>query len=310
MVHLLSIFSVDFHLIFLTIHTRLHEPHAPNSKIKKSKTNVEYINKHCQFLNGPKNRVLELNCTWNDWLTWTSSWRCYWRKARTPRLRLVLYVQLQLSQCSGGLLLRVSLQLPQCNVADILQSTSVSTCLSSFVYFQYNGNKIKRDNLCTICVFPPKVIKRRWSCGWLGGRVAAPLGSQSVTPICVPPTRSHLLAHPHLLNWYIIHPPLLPSRPKFYIATNNNEEIGPKIKFGHNFWLEGPIDTRSTRLNCILQDLFRDTPLGHSWRAQICAKNAYLAYLGAYLSEPNMVKWGVPEKILQNAVQTRWSLKH
>ena len=196
------------------------------------------------------------------------------------------------------------------NVADILQSTSVSTCLSSFVYFQYNGNKIKRDNLCTICVFPPKVIKRRWSCGWLGGRVAAPLGSQSVTPICVPPTRSHLLAHPHLLNWYIIHPPLLPSRPKFYIATNNNEEIGPKIKFGHNFWLEGPIDTRSTRLNCILQDLFRDTPLGHSWRAQICAKNAYLAYLGAYLSEPNMVKWGVPEKILQNAVQTRWSLKH
>ena len=83
---------------FLTIHTRLHEPHAPNSKIKKSKTNVEYINKHCQFLNGPKNRVLELNCTWNDWLTWTSSWRYYWRKARTPRLRLVLYVQLQLSQ--------------------------------------------------------------------------------------------------------------------------------------------------------------------------------------------------------------------
>ena len=100
MVHLLSIFSVDFYLIFLTIHTRLHEPHAPNSKIKKSKTNVEYINKHCQFLNGPKNRVLELNCTWNDWLTWTSSWRCNWRKARTPRLRLVLYVQLQLSQCT------------------------------------------------------------------------------------------------------------------------------------------------------------------------------------------------------------------
>ena len=30
--------------------------------------------------------------------------------------------------------------------------------------------------------------------------------------------------------------------------------------FGHNFWLWGPIDTGSTRLNCILQDLFRDTP--------------------------------------------------
>ena len=29
--------------------------------------------------------------------------------------------------------------------------------------------------------------------------------------------------------------------------------------------------------------------------------------MGAYLGAPNMVKWGVPEKILQNAVQTRWS---
>ena len=28
---------------------------------------------------------------------------------------------------------------------------------------------------------------------------------------------------------------------------------------------------------------------------------------GAYLSAPNMVKSGVPEKILQNATQTRWS---
>ena len=33
----------------------------------------------------------------------------------------------------------------------------------------------------------------------------------------------------------------------------------------------------------------------------------YLAYLGAYLGARNMVKWGVPEKILQNAVQTHWS---
>ena len=37
------------------------------------------------------------------------------------------------------------------------------------------------------------------------------------------------------------------------------------------------------------------------------AKYAKYAYLGAYLGAPNMVKWGVPEKILQNAVQTRWS---
>ena len=35
------------------------------------------------------------------------------------------------------------------------------------------------------------------------------------------------------------------------------------------------------------------------------AKYAKYAYLGAYLGRPpNMVKWGVPEKILQNAVKT------
>ena len=27
---------------------------------------------------------------------------------------------------------------------------------------------------------------------------------------------------------------------------------------------------------------------------------------GAYLSVLNMVEWGIPEKILQNAVQLRW----
>ena len=37
------------------------------------------------------------------------------------------------------------------------------------------------------------------------------------------------------------------------------------------------------------------------------AKYAKYAYLGAYLGARNMVKWGVPENILQNAVQTRWS---
>ena len=43
--------------------------------------------------------------------------------------------------------------------------------------------------------------------------------------------------------------------------------------FGHKFWLEGPIDKiliSPTRLNYILQDLFRDTPIDHIWRAQIC----------------------------------------
>ena len=39
----------------------------------------------------------------------------------------------------------------------------------------------------------------------------------------------------------------------------------------------------------------------------IMAKYAKYAYLGAYLGARSMVKWGVPEKILQNAVQTRWS---
>ena len=34
------------------------------------------------------------------------------------------------------------------------------------------------------------------------------------------------------------------------------------------------------------------------------ARYAKYAYLGAYLCAPNMVKWGVPEKILQNTVQT------
>ena len=35
---------------------------------------------------------------------------------------------------------------------------------------------------------------------------------------------------------------------------NNNGEIGPKVRFGPDFWLEGPIDLRLMRLNCILQD--------------------------------------------------------
>ena len=176
MVYLLSVFSVDFHLIFFN---NTHEASwtQPKSKIKKSKTNVEYISKHCQFLNGPKNRVLELNCTWNDWLTWTSSWRCYWRKARTPRLRLVLYVQLQLSQWwapfeslpTAAVMLLIFYSLLQCLPACQALCNPV------------NGNKIKRDNLCTICVFPPKVIKRRWSCGWLGGR-SPPLLAPRVSP--------------------------------------------------------------------------------------------------------------------------------
>ena len=55
--------------------------------------------------------------------------------------------------------------------------------------------------------------------------------------------------------------------------------------------------------NCILQH----TPLDHIWRAQIRTPNTVIGhiwpYLGTYLSVPNMVKWGVPEKILQSEGQ-------
>ena len=46
-----------------------------------------------------------------------------------------------------------------------------------------------------------------------------------------------------------------------------------KVCFGNNFWLGGPIDQRSTRLNCIWDDLFGDTSLDHIYRTQICAPN-------------------------------------
>ena len=37
-----------------------------------------------------------------------------------------------------------------------------------------------------------------------------------------------------------------------------------------NFWLEGPIDLRTTRPNYILQDIFWDNTIDHIWGAQIC----------------------------------------
>ena len=40
------------------------------------------------------------------------------------------------------------------------------------------------------------------------------------------------------------------------------------------------------------------------------AKYAKYAYLGAYLGARNMVKWGVPEKILQNVVQAHQPTVH
>ena len=53
--------------------------------------------------------------------------------------------------------------------------------------------------------------------------------------------------------------------------------------FGYNFWLGGPIDTKSTRLNCTLQDLFRDTSLDHIWRAQIRAPYTVIGVFGRIL---------------------------
>ena len=54
------------------------------------------------------------------------------------------------------------------------------------------------------------------------------------------------------------------------------------------------------------------TSLDHFWCAQISyqvwpntAKYTKYNIWGAYLGTTNMVKWGVPEKILQNVGQTR-----
>ena len=55
---------------------------------------------------------------------------------------------------------------------------------------------------------------------------------------------------------------------KFYIVLYYGAP-GQKMTFGHNFWPGGPIDEWSTLLNCILQDLFRDTPLDHFKRPNV-----------------------------------------
>ena len=57
-------------------------------------------------------------------------------------------------------------------------------------------------------------------------------------------------------------------------------KINAKIYFGHNFWLEGHTDLRSTPLSYIFHALSRDTPLGHVYRAQT---NSQIAKLAKYL---------------------------
>ena len=54
------------------------------------------------------------------------------------------------------------------------------------------------------------------------------------------------------------------------------------MRFGHNFGRGGPIDTRSTRLNCILQDFLGIPPLDYILYAQLPNGRiwAYLAVFG------------------------------
>ena len=72
----------------------------------------------------------------------------------------------------------------------------------------------------------------------------------------------------------------------FIFICNQTVLIGLGNINSHNFWLEGPIDLRLMRLNCILQDLFRDTPLDHIARAQICTQICQI-----WPNMPNMHIW-------------------
>ena len=59
-----------------------------------------------------------------------------------------------------------------------------------------------------------------------------------------------------------------------------------------------------------VQPYYRDTPPYLARSIVTCPNTANYtknSIRGAYLGTPNMVNWGVPEKILQNAVQTHWS---
>ena len=67
---------------------------------------------------------------------------------------------------------------------------------------------------------------------------------------------------------------------KFYFDITMGRS-GQKWDFRLNFWLRGPIDTRSTCLNCILQD-FSGTPHVIIFGTPKYAPPiSYLAYLGA-----------------------------
>ena len=78
------------------------------------------------------------------------------------------------------------------------------------------------------------------------------------------------------------------------------------MRFGHNIWLEGPIDL-DQRVSTVFCKIFSGTPhstiFGARKYSPKYAKYGQICIFGTYFGATNMVQWGVPEKILQNAVQ-------
>ena len=87
-------------------------------------------------------------------------------------------------------------------------------------------------------------------------------------------TASNMLDEPpeHFQYYRHINDILTPISTWYYIVIAMGKS--GKNEIFHNFELGGPTDTRPTHLNCILQDLFRDSPLDHIWRAKMPARNA------------------------------------
>ena len=160
---------------FLTIHTRLHEPN-PNPKSRKVK----------QMLNILTRKILPIPQRSQESSPWTQLYS-KWLTDLNVKLKMLLEESKNTSATPCALCATLT-QLVVGSFWESPYSCHNYCCWYSTVYLlvklcviQYNGNKIKRDNLCTICVFPPKVIKRRWSCGWLGGR-SPPLLAPRVSP--------------------------------------------------------------------------------------------------------------------------------
>ena len=65
------------------------------------------------------------------------------------------------------------------------------------------------------------------------------------------------------------------------------------------------MDLRPTRLNCILQDLFRDTPLDHNTRPNM-TKYAFLAQIWAKnVSRPFHLLWPLPISFQSNGPKSK-----